>query len=149
MVRADASGRMGRGSAARAHCSAWNIGAGAQCFDLPVRLFQGQEDPIIAAQSTRDLHRKFEDAGVAARYFEFPGVRHDIWNAAYRNGAIFDWFAQEKRNRYPERVSFVADSYRYCSAYWVRIDGLRSGHAGVDRGEVEPAHRKSPWLPRM
>lgn len=96
-------------------------------FNLPVRLFQGQEDPIIAAQSTRDLHRKFEDAGVAARYFEFPGVRHDIWNAAYRNGAIFDWFAQEKRNRYPERVRFVADSYRYCSAYWVRIDGLNPG----------------------
>lgn len=96
-------------------------------FDLPVRLFQGQEDPIIAAQSTRDLHRRFQDAGVAARYFEFPGVRHDIWNAAYKNGSIFDWFAQEKRNRYPERVRFVADSYGYCSAYWVRIDGLRSG----------------------
>lgn len=94
---------------------------------LPVRLFQGQEDPIIAAQSTRDLHRKFEDEGVAARYFEFPGVRHDIWNAAYKNGAIFDWFVQEKRNRYPERVKFVADSYRYSSAYWVRIDGLNPG----------------------
>jgi poly(3-hydroxybutyrate) depolymerase len=102
-------------------------------FDLPVRLFQGQEDPIIAAQSTRDLHRRFQDAGVAARYFEYPGVRHDIWNAAYRNGSIFDWFAQEKRNRYPERVRFVADSYRYCSAYWVRIDGLNSGtQASID-----------------
>ncbi len=96
-------------------------------FNLPMRLFQGQEDPIIAAQSTRDLHRKFEDEGVAARYFEFPGVRHDIWNTAYKNGAIFDWFAQQKRNRYPERVKFVADSYRYSSAYWVRIDGLNPG----------------------
>jgi poly(3-hydroxybutyrate) depolymerase len=96
-------------------------------FDLPVRLFQGQEDPIIAAQSTRELHRRFQDVGVAARYFEFPGVRHDIWNAAYKNGSIFDWFAQEKRNRYPDRVRFVADSYRYCSAYWVRIDGLKPG----------------------
>jgi pimeloyl-ACP methyl ester carboxylesterase len=96
-------------------------------FNLPIRLFQGSEDPIVAAQSSRDLHRKFQDLGVAARYFEFPGVRHDVWNAAYKNGSIFDWFAQEKRNRYPERVRFVADSYRYNSAYWVRIDGLNPG----------------------
>jgi pimeloyl-ACP methyl ester carboxylesterase len=96
-------------------------------FDLPVRLFQGTEDPIVAAQSSRDLQRRFLDLGVRARYFEFPGVRHDVWNAAYKNGAIFDWFEQEKRNRYPDRVRFVADSYRYSSAYWVRIDGLNPG----------------------
>jgi pimeloyl-ACP methyl ester carboxylesterase len=102
-------------------------------FNLPVRLFQGLEDPIVSAESSRDLHRRFQDAGVAARYFEFPGVRHDIWNAAYKNGSIFDWFGREKRNRYPERVRFVTESYRYCSAYWVRIDGLRPGtQASID-----------------
>ena len=81
----------------------------------------------MAAQLSRDWQRRFEDAGVTARYFEFPGVRHDIWNVAYKNGAIFDWFAGLRRNRYPERVRFVADSYRYSSAYWVRIDGLTPG----------------------
>lgn len=96
-------------------------------FALPVRLFQGEDDPIVPAQTSRDWQRRFEDAGVPMRYFEYPGVRHDIWNVAYKNGAVFDWFAQVKRNRYPERVRFVTESYRYNSAYWVRIDGLTPG----------------------
>ncbi len=98
-------------------------------YGLPVRLFQGDEDPIVAAQSSRNWQRRFEDAGATVRYFELPGMRHDIWNAAYRNGAIFDWFAQVKRERFPERVRFTADSYRYSAAYWVRIDGLTPGVA--------------------
>jgi len=96
-------------------------------FDLPVRLFQGEQDPIIPVQFTRDWHRRFDDAGVAAHYFEFPAVRHDIWNTAYKNGAIFDWFATLKRNTAPERVKFATDAYRYASAYWVRIDRLMPG----------------------
>lgn len=96
-------------------------------FNLPVRLFQGEEDPVVAAQTSRDWQRRFEDAGVPVRYFEYPGVRHDIWNVAYKNGALFDWFAQLKRNLYPEHVRFVAESYRYNSAYWLRIDGLTPG----------------------
>ncbi len=95
--------------------------------NLPICLFQGEEDPIIAAQSSRDWQRRLEDAGANTRYFEYPGVRHDVWNVAYKNGAVFDWFAQIRRNRYPDRVKFVADAYAYNSAYWVRIDGLTPG----------------------
>ena len=96
-------------------------------FNLPFRIFQGEEDPVVSPKTSRDWQRRFEEAGVPVRYFEFPGVRHDIWNAAYKNGGPFDWFSQIKRNRYPERVRFVADSYRYSAAYWVRIDGLTPG----------------------
>src|SRR5262249_15463700 len=95
--------------------------------NLPLRIFQGDEDPIVAVQSVRDFQRQMEDAGATARYFEYPGVRHDVWNVAYKNGAIFDWFSRIKRNRYPDRVHFTADSYRYNSAYWVRIDGITPG----------------------
>lgn len=96
-------------------------------LDLPMRLFQGADDPIVAAQGTRDWQRRFEDAGIKVRYFEYPGVRHDVWNSAYKEGAVFDWFAGLKRERYPERVRFVTSSYQYPSAYWVRIDGLTPG----------------------
>jgi poly(3-hydroxybutyrate) depolymerase len=96
-------------------------------LDLPIRLFHGDQDPVIPVQSSRTWQRLLLDAGVSAEYFDYPGVRHDVWNFAYKNGAIFDWFAQFHRDRFPQRVHFVTQSYRYNSAYWVHLDGLTPG----------------------
>ena len=96
-------------------------------LNLPIRLFHGDIDPMVSVDSSRAWHRRFLDLGVPADYIEYPGVRHNAWDQAYRNGAIFDWFAKFRRNRFPRRVRFVTRSYRYGSAYWVRIDGLTPG----------------------
>jgi len=102
-------------------------------LDLPVRLYHGDGDPIVPAQSSRDLQRKLLDAGARAEYFEYPGVRHNVWDFAYRNGAVFQWFAQQRRNAFPQRVRFLTRSYRYAEAYWVRIDELTPGtEASID-----------------
>ena len=62
-------------------------------LDLPIRLFHGDQDPIVPVESSRAWQRRLLDAGVAADYVEYPGVRHNAWDLAYRNGAIFDWLA--------------------------------------------------------
>jgi predicted esterase len=97
--------------------------------NLAVRLFQGEIDPIVAPEKSRAWQRRLLDVGVAADYIEYPSVRHNVWDFAYRNGAIFDWFAPLVRHRFPERVRLVTRSYRYGSAYWLRIDGLTPGTA--------------------
>lgn len=96
-------------------------------LNLPIRLFHGDLDPIVPVDSSRAWHRRFVDLGVPADYIEYPGIRHNAWDQAYRGGAIFDWFAKFRRNRFPQRVRFLTRSYRYASAYWVRIDGLTPG----------------------
>jgi pimeloyl-ACP methyl ester carboxylesterase len=96
-------------------------------LNLPVRLFQGDQDPIAPVAASRLWHRLLLDAGGPAEYFEFPGVRHNAWDYAYKSGAIFEWFNQFRRQQYPQRVNFTTRSYRYSSAYWVRIDGLTPG----------------------
>jgi len=101
----------------------------ANGLQLPIRLFHGDQDPMVSVESSRAWQRRLQDKGVNADYIEFPGVRHNAWDLAYRNGAIFDWFAKFRRNRFPDRVRFVTRSYRYSSAYWVRIDGLTPGTA--------------------
>ncbi len=112
--------------------------AGAERFaanarDLPIRLYHGDQDPIVPVESSRMWQRRLLDAGVPAEYVEYPGVRHNAWDVAYRNGAIFDWFAKFRRERFPAHVHFVTESYRYRSAYWVRIDGLTPGErASID-----------------
>ena len=94
---------------------------------LTVRLFQGDIDPIVPAAWTRAWQRRFLDVGVPADYIEYPGVRHNVWDFAYRNGAVFDWFAPLRRSRYPERVRLETQSYRYGAGYWLTIDGLTPG----------------------
>lgn len=96
-------------------------------LDLPIRLVHGEQDPIAPVSSARRWHRLLLDLRDPAEYLEFPMLRHNAWDAAYRDGAGFQWFAGRRRERFPERVRFVTRSYRYGSAYWVRIDGLTPG----------------------
>jgi len=98
-------------------------------LNLPVRLFHGEQDPLAPAESSRQWQRRLLDAGAPAEYFEYPLVRHNAWDYAYRGGAIFDWFYGKRRQRFPDHVHFTTDSYKYRSAYWVRIDGLTPGTA--------------------
>lgn len=105
-------------------------------LNLPIRLVHGELDPIVPVQSSRNWHRRLLDLRDPVEYLEFPLVRHNAWDAAYRDGRAFEWFGKFRRDRYPDRVRFVTRSYRYGSAYWVRIDGLTPGA----RTSVE-AHR--------
>jgi enterochelin esterase-like enzyme len=102
-------------------------------LNFPVRLFHGELDPAVPAENSRQWHRRLLAAGAAADYTEFPGVRHNAWDAAYRNGAIFEWFAKYKRDRDPSHVHFSTRLGQYNSAYWVRINAIASGElATVD-----------------
>lgn len=96
-------------------------------LNLPIRMFQGALDPAVPAASSRDWQKRLLDAGAPAEYIEYPVVRHNAWDNAYANGAVFEWFARYRRNPAPERVRLVTRSYRYASAYWMRIDGFTPG----------------------
>ena len=96
-------------------------------LNVPVRLFQGALDPLVTPESVRKLRDKFQEAGVPVEYTEFPTVRHNAWDYAYRGASIFNWFARFKRERFPERVRFSTRSYKHRSAYWVELDGLTPG----------------------
>jgi dienelactone hydrolase len=96
-------------------------------LNIPVKLFHGQIDPLVPVAQSRAWYKRFMDAGVNAEYVEYPGVRHNSWDNAYKDGAIFDWFLQYRRVKSPERVAFRADSYRHGSAYWLRFTRLTPG----------------------
>ncbi len=94
---------------------------------VPVHLFHGDQDQSVPVAVSRAWQKRFLDLNVRAEYVEYPGVRHNSWDFAYRNGAIFDWFAKFRRVRMPDRVRFVTRAYKYSTAYWVRIDALTPG----------------------
>ncbi len=111
-------------------CAATTPGAAdlaGNALNVPVHLFHGDQDPAVPVQSSRDWHKRFLELGVRAEYVEYPGVRHSSWDFAYKDGAIFDWFAKFRRERNPARVRFSTRAYKYNSAYWVELDSFTPG----------------------
>jgi predicted esterase len=108
-------------------------------LNLPVHIHQGGADPVVKPEGTRDWVKRLKDLGTDVGYTEYPDVQHNSWENAYKDAAIFSWFAKFKRNRFPERVRFVTTRYKYDGAYWVRIDRLTPGTAAsVDAKFTSP-----------
>ncbi|NUO84340.1 phospholipase, partial [candidate division KSB1 bacterium] len=96
-------------------------------LSIPMHFFHGGADPVVAPAGVRDWVKRLEELETKVEYTEYPGVAHNSWENAYKDEAVFKWFSQFRRNRYPERVRFVTSRYKYQSAYWVRIDELTPG----------------------
>jgi hypothetical protein len=98
-----------------------------------MRFFHGEQDPAVPAEVSRQWQRRLLNLGSPVEYIEYPGVRHNAWDFAYRNGAIFDWLEKFRRNRDPAHVRFTTSDARYRTAYWVRIDAF----AGTEPATVD------------
>lgn len=89
--------------------------------NLPVHFFQGADDPVVKAEITRKWVEDFKNAGSKVAYVEYPGVKHDSWVNAYKEGFIFNWFDKFERNPFPSKVKFTTSSLKYNKAYWLEI----------------------------
>lgn len=96
-------------------------------LNYPVHIFHGDADPVVRPAGVREWVKRFDSLETKIEYTEYPGVGHNSWENAYRDGFIFTWFAKFRRNRYPERVRFVTSRYKYNSAYWVHLEALTPG----------------------
>ncbi len=102
-------------------------------LNVPIHFFQGGDDPVVKPEGTREWVRKLKEFGTAIEYTEYPGVKHNSWEDAYKDGAIFKWFGRFRRDRFPDRVRFATSRYKYDRAYWVAVDRLTPGTpAGID-----------------
>lgn len=93
--------------------------------NLPVHLFIGDKDFLF--QTAIEWKGKLGETALRLDYAEYPGVGHNSWEWAYKDGFIFDWFSQFKRDLYPGKVSFTTKWFKYNSAYWVTIDDMIPG----------------------
>jgi pimeloyl-ACP methyl ester carboxylesterase len=96
-------------------------------LNLPVHLYHGDEDAFTNVEISRQWMKLLSGLDTEVEYTEYPYVRHNAWDVAYRNAGVFHWFDKFRRERFPARVRFTTDAYKYDSAYWVRIDSLDPG----------------------
>jgi pimeloyl-ACP methyl ester carboxylesterase len=103
-----------------------NIDMAGNLSNIPVHIFVGTRDR--GWESVRDSKAIYEAAGCpVVEYTEYPGIEHNSWEYAYKDGFIFDWFSQFERNLFPESVKLSTKQFKYNNAYWVTIDNLTPG----------------------
>lgn len=93
--------------------------------NLPVHLFIGDKDFLF--KTATEWKDKLEITAQRVDYVEYPGVGHNSWEWAYKDGFIFDWFSQFRRDLFPEKVSFTTKWFKYNKAYWVTVDDMIPG----------------------
>jgi pimeloyl-ACP methyl ester carboxylesterase len=101
-----------------------NILAG-NALNVPVHLFVGDRDGLMATANTWD--EKFKANNVDVEYIIYPGIAHNSWEYAYKDGFIFEWFSQFRRDLFPSQVRFTTSRFKYNKAYWVKFDNLTPG----------------------
>jgi pimeloyl-ACP methyl ester carboxylesterase len=100
-------------------------------INIPVHLFVGDKDFLY--QPAIEWKKRLEAINTRVDFIEYPGIGHNSWEYAYKDGFIFEWFSQFKRDLFPQEVNFSTKWYKYNKAYWVKIDKLTPGTlANVD-----------------
>ena len=98
--------------------------------NLPVHFFVGDKDGLM--QGTIEWRDRFISIGApVVDYVEYPGIGHNSWEYSYKDGFIFDWFAQFERDMFPKEVQFSTKLFKYNKAYWVTLDNLTPGTLAV------------------
>jgi predicted peptidase len=64
---------------------------------IPIRIFHGDADGVIAPRSSERMASALEKAGGKAELTMYPGVGHDSWTQTYNDREVMKWlFAQRK-----------------------------------------------------
>jgi predicted peptidase len=80
-------------------CGAGDTSLAKNIIDIPIWVFQGEQDNLFPARLSREMIAALRKAGGHPRYTEFPGEGHNIWGQVSETQGLLDWlFAQERDN---------------------------------------------------
>ncbi|MEM7560244.1 MAG: phospholipase, partial [Planctomycetota bacterium] len=68
---------------------------GKQFAQLPLWIFHGDEDKVIAVDDSRAIVAALRAAGGKPEYTEFTGVGHYCWDKAYRDPKLIEWLFKQ------------------------------------------------------
>ena len=81
-------------------CGGADEAQAAKIAHLPIWCFHGDADRVVPVERSRSMVAALKAAGGSPKYSELPGVGHDSWTPAYRDGSLLEWlFAQRQSGR--------------------------------------------------
>lgn len=64
---------------------------------IPIRLYHGEVDGVIAVDHSRAMFAKLQALGAEVAYKEYPGVNHNSWENAYAETDLLPWLFSQRR----------------------------------------------------
>lgn len=87
----------GRFAAAIALCGNGFADQIAPDAKVPVWIFQGDADPIVSVEQTRQWVAALQKAGGSPKYTEVAGVGHNVWDKAFADPDLVPWLFSRSR----------------------------------------------------
>jgi len=85
-------------AAAAPICGGADLSKVDQFKDIPIWVFHGASDSVVSVTLSRELVFKLQQSGSKPKYTEYPGVGHNVWDAAVRDPLFLPWlFKQHKK----------------------------------------------------
>ena len=78
-------------------CGGGDDAVAARIASLPIWCFHGDADTAVPVERSRSMIAAVKAAGGRPIYSELPGVGHDSWTPAYRDGFVLDWLFSQRR----------------------------------------------------
>lgn len=103
---------------AEAYSNSYWAGNGA---GTPMYLVHGKKDGPRFSIALADAYRLY---GQEVK-LEVPNLGHNVWDLTYRNGRIFDYFAEHRREDGAREVYFRSARMRYRKSDWILVDAAR------------------------
>jgi pimeloyl-ACP methyl ester carboxylesterase len=102
-------------------------------------LQHGEFDTLIPIEQSYMMMWELEQLGTPIDdYFEHPGADHLIYTDLPCYQRAFPWLVQHELDRWPKHVRLRSYSYRYDTAFWVRILEYRQwGRPGFVEARVD------------
>jgi len=65
--------------------------------NLPLHAYHGGKDPYVLPADDQATVRAIQDCGGRAKMLLFPEEGHDVWNIAYSDQELYNWFLRQTR----------------------------------------------------
>lgn len=74
----------------------------------PVWMFHGADDPVVNPRQSLLLYQALKAAGGDVRFWEYAGIKHNVWDRAYAEPQLPRWLLAQRLSAIP-RLSAAAE----------------------------------------
>ncbi len=66
--------------------------------DMPIWVFHGTDDKSIPFAESEDMVRALRALGHEVKFTVYQGIGHNVWEQAYNDDTLYQWFINQRRN---------------------------------------------------
>jgi pimeloyl-ACP methyl ester carboxylesterase len=79
-------------------CGGGNPATAANVLKTPLWIFHGSADDVVPVRFSRNMYQAIINAGGhEARYTEYPGIKHNAWDSAWKEPALMFWLLAQRK----------------------------------------------------